>query len=427
MSKLNVLIVGASVAGPVSAYWFARLGATVTVIERFPSLRSSGQSIDIRTVGVSVMRKMPGMEAAVRAKTTQLEGMSWVRENGRPYGIITPTGNPDQQSLVSEYEIFRGDLAKILFDITKDNENIKYVFGEQVASMQQQHHEHNKEDGPITVEFMNGFPTSDYDLVVACDGATSRTRALGLGCGARDYLDPTNCWASYFTVERDLLQGSKIGQAHSAPGGRFMAVGPDPSGANRVTLMGISPRNDSKAMSVHLFREAMKQGDDALKIFVAEHYKGAGWKIGEIVKAMMDSTDFYASEIVQVKLPNLSKGRFVLVGDAGYAPGITGAGTTLAIAGAYVLAGEIGSHKGDLAAGLQSYEQRMRPIVDDLQKVPSIFPGVLAPQSVWGIWLRDHIFAFIAWTRILEFSQKFFAGAFSNTDKYEFPHYKHMS
>lgn len=109
MSRLNVLVVGASIAGPTAAYWFARAGASVTVIERFPSLRTSGQAVDIRTVGVEVMRKMPGMEAAVRAKTTTLEGMSFVRDDGRPYGVIKATGDPEQQSIVSEFEIFRGE------------------------------------------------------------------------------------------------------------------------------------------------------------------------------------------------------------------------------------------------------------------------------------------------------------------------------
>src|SRR5271155_5672190 len=106
MTKLKVLIVGASIAGPTAAYWFAKAGANVTVIERFPKLRTNGQNIDIRTAGVTVMRKMPGMEAAVRAKMTQMEGISIVRENGRPYGTIKATGNPEQQSLVSEYKIF---------------------------------------------------------------------------------------------------------------------------------------------------------------------------------------------------------------------------------------------------------------------------------------------------------------------------------
>jgi len=410
--------VGASIAGPTTAYWLAKAGAKVTIIERFPELRTNGQNIDIRTAGVTVMRKMLGMEAVVRAKTTQMEGISLVRDNGRPYGTIKATGNPDQQSLVSEYEIFRGDLAQILFDLTKDNENIKYVFGEQVASMQQ----NEKDDGPITVEFANGLSTSEYDLVVACDGATSRTRAIGFGCGVRDHIRPTNCWAAYFSIEQDLLEGSKTAQAYSATGGRFIAVGPDPSGVNRVGLMGINPRDGRDATLP--FREATKKGDGALKQYVGQIFKGAGWKTDEVVKGMMQAEDFYANEIVQVKTTSLYRGRFVLVGDAGYAPGFTGTGTTLAIAGAYLLAGEVGRHKGNLASGLRGYEERMRPIIDDLQKVPPLVPTIFAPQTAWGLWLRNNIFAFIAWTRILEFAQRFVAGAFATTDKYRLPDYE---
>ncbi|KAL8668495.1 MAG: hypothetical protein Q9224_007795, partial [Gallowayella concinna] len=224
MSNPKVLIVGASIAGPMAAYWLAKAGAHVAVIERFPKLRTNGQAIDIRTTGVTVMRKIPGMEAAVRGKTTKMEGISIVRDDGRPYGTIRATGNPDQQSLVSEYEIFRGDLAQILFDLSKDNENVRYVFGEQIASMQ--HSE--KENGPIKVEFINGLTTSDYDLVVACDGATSRTRAMGFCGSVRDHVESVNCWAAYFSIEQDLIKGSNLGHGYSAVGGRFLAIGNDP-------------------------------------------------------------------------------------------------------------------------------------------------------------------------------------------------------
>ena len=140
----------------------------------------------------------------MREKITPIEGMSFVPEDGRPYGTIKATRNPEQQSLLSEYEIFRGDLAQILFELSKNNENIQYVFGEQIASMQR----NEEDDGPIKVEFANGLATSEYDLVVACDGATSRTRAMGFGGSDRDYIDPINSWAAFFSVEQDLLKGN---------------------------------------------------------------------------------------------------------------------------------------------------------------------------------------------------------------------------
>lgn len=392
----------------------AKAGAKVTIIERFPALRTGGQAVDVRTAGVSVMRKISGMEAQVRAKSTQEDGVCFVREDGRPHGTIRATGNPDQQSLVSEYEIYRGDLANVLFGLTKDNKNIDYVFGEQVASVQQ------NDDGPITVEFANRLTPSTYDLVVGCDGATSRIRAIGFGCGVRDHIVPTNTWAAYFTIKQDLLQGSIVGQGYSAVGGRFLTIGSE-SGSSKVMLMSVYPQGKSDAMLP--FRQASSQGDDALKKFVAQHFEGAGWKSNVILKEMMHSEDFYASEIVQVRIPRLYNGRFVLVGDAGYAAGGTGSGTSLALTGAYMLAGELSKHPDVLAAGLRGYEQQMRLIVKEMQRIPPFVSTILAPQTAWGIWLRNYAFAFIAWTGIAEFVQRYLGSAFASTDEFPLPDY----
>lgn len=248
------------------------------------------------------MRKIPGMEDAVRAKTTTLEGISFVKEDGSVFGTIGATGNPDQQSLVSEFEIFRGDLGKILFGLTKDNENIKYVFGEQIAAM----HQSEDANGPVKDEFQNGKPTSDFDLVVACDGASSRTRAMGLGCGLRDYVSSSNCWSAFFSISQDLLKGSRVGQGYSAVGGRFIAIGPDPAGVTRVTLMNHVPK--SKPEGMQPFRDALKQADGAMKQYLTQHYKGFGWKTEDALKGMMKTDDFYASETVQVKSRPFTQG-----------------------------------------------------------------------------------------------------------------------
>jgi 2-polyprenyl-6-methoxyphenol hydroxylase-like FAD-dependent oxidoreductase len=418
MSNLRVLVVGASIAGPATAYWLAKTGAKVTIIERFPRLRTNGQNIDIRTTGVSVMRKIPGMEEAVRANLQPMDGISLVRKDGRAYGTMIPTGDPDRQSLISEYEILRGDLSWILYDLTKNHESVNYIFGEQVASLQQS----ETGDGPVQVEFMNGTPSSEYDLVVACDGATSRTRAIGLGCAMRDYMQPINAWSAYFSVKKDLLNGSQIGHAYSAVNGRAVAIGPDPSGGNRATLMGINPRKDHSPMAK--FREANKLGTDALKDFVAQQFQGAGWKCDEVVQGMMEADDFYASEWAQVKTPTLHKGRFVMVGDAGYAPGPTGTGTSLALTGAYLLAGEVGKHRGDLVAGLKGYEEQIRPLIDRMQKIPPLVPGMFAPQTAWGIWVRNMIFAFLCWSRLPWLFDKFFGAASAHSDGYKLPEYQ---
>lgn len=423
MTGLRVLIVGASIAGPTAAYWLARTGAQVTIIERFPELRKGGQNIDIRTVGVTVMRKMQGMEDAVRANLAPIEGMSIVRESGRPYFVFTPTGDPDQQSMVSEYEIFRGDLSKILYDMTKDHDNIRYVFGEQVASVEQ-----GDGNGPVTVNFASGRPSAEFDLIVAADGSASRTRAMALGCGVRDYTRSFNTWAAYCTINQDLIQGSKIATGFNAAPGLMMGLSADRlPGHNKVILGSIYSANDEKAMSE--FREALKQGGEVLKTFVAKRFQGIGWKSSAVLEAMKISDDFSASEWMQVKVPTLAKGRFVLIGDAGHSAGPTGTGTSLALAGAYLLAGEVGKHKGDLSAGLKAYEDRMQPLLKRMMNVPPMFPGIMAPQTAWRLHLRNAVLALICWGAgvfgpLFSWLGGFLSSAFSNAENSKLPEYE---
>ncbi|KAK5115765.1 hypothetical protein LTR62_000854 [Meristemomyces frigidus] len=135
LDRLRLLVVGASIAGPSTACWLAKAGAHVTVIERFASIRKGGQAVGIRTSGVTVMRRMPSLEALVRSRYVGEEGVGFVDKNGKSYGVIRASGNPDQQTLLSEYEILRGDLAGILYDLTKYYDRIIYRFNEQVSAM----------------------------------------------------------------------------------------------------------------------------------------------------------------------------------------------------------------------------------------------------------------------------------------------------
>ncbi|GAM83047.1 hypothetical protein ANO11243_010330 [Dothideomycetidae sp. 11243] len=418
MSKLNVLVVGASIAGPATAYWLARAGAKVTVIERFSSLRTGGQAIDIRTAGVTVMRKIPGMEAQVRAKLMPEEGVSFVDAAGRSYGTIRPSGNPDQQTIISEFEILRGNLSEILYGYTKNNKDVTYIFGEEIASMSQSA---SNSSGPVRVEFANGTKPQDFDLVVACDGAFSRTRASAFGWGAREHVKAINAWAAYFCIQSDLLDGSRIGRGRSAVGGRFVTVGSDPGGFSRIMLINVHGMDKDDRMIP--YRQATAQGTDELKRYIAQHYADAGWIVDRVLDEMMDSKDFYSSEFVKVQVPKLSNGRVVLVGDSGYAAP-TGNSTSMALAGAYILAGELGKHPGDIEAGLKAYEERIQPLIDDMQKLSPFVFTIMAPQTAWGIWIRNHLFALIAWTGLVEFVSKYLAPGFASTKAFPLPEYE---
>ncbi|KAK3616170.1 hypothetical protein LTR56_026139 [Elasticomyces elasticus] len=285
----------------------------------------------------------------------------------KPLVAIQPTGIPEEQFLISDFEIFRDDLATVLYDLTKDNPNVHYVFGEQVSAIRQ-------EKDKTIVDFTNGLlPQSRYDLVVAADGATSRTRALGFGCNVRDGIESYNAWAAYCTIDKDLLNGGNMGEFSVSTPGRRIMLGPDHvKGANRVILMGKNPRNMPERLVP--YQEAAKKGDQAMKAYLKQYFEGHGRSA--ILDAVAEADSLYATECVQVKFPRLYNGNFALVGDAGYSPGPIGTGTTLAITGAYVLAGATTTP----------------PIIKDMQKIPAGFPSLLTPETAFGLWLRDNCF-----------------------------------
>ena len=380
------------------------------------------------------MNKIPGLEKAIRANLVGMDGMVLIDSHGKQVGKMTATGNADQQGLVSEFEILRGKLAEVLCDLTKEHPKVRYVFGEQISAMAY----HEGPHGPITVSFLNGRPAETFDLVVAADGATSRTRAIGLNCGVRDHLRTLNAWAAYFSFKPDLLNHSPFGHGYSTTPGRMVALasaseqGP---GWSRGTLVKVYPKGMQNATMP--FLQAHRQGTETLKAFVHAEYEGAGWYTKEVLSGMMESEDFYASEMVQVHVPELHKGRFVLVGDAGYAAGPTGGGTSLAMAGAYILAGEIASacnrSERDTASeaildGLQGYEERMKPIIAEMQAIPPGIPGIMAPQTEWGVWLRNLIFGLVCAALKLgpyfNWVQGLWSSAFRSSDEFGLPEYE---
>ena len=101
---------------------------------------------------------------------------------------------------------------------------------------------------------------------------------------------------------------------------------------------------------------------------------------------MHESDDLYLQHVAQVRLNRWSSGRVTVIGDAGYAPSpFTGMGTSIAVIGAYVLAGEISRQPNNIPAALESYERIFRPYVDRIQKLPPGIPWIVHPQTTLGI------------------------------------------
>lgn len=370
--SLRILISGAGIAGNALAFWLTRLGHHVTVVERHPILRASGLQLDLRGPGIEVLRRM-GLEQAFREKSAPEVGMQVVDSKGRQraYFPAAEPGGKHKGNLTSEFEIMRGDLCRLFHDAaTKPdgNNGAKYKFGTLIESLEQ-------DDGSVTVRFNNG-EKARYDLLVGADGQWSRTRRMMLdleatsgGVPAIDGLHSLNgLFFAYFTMRRPIQEGEK-----------YIATSYLTSGKRGIMTRRHSPQEMQVMLSCKTDSERMRnarRGDVAEeKRAFAEIFQGAGWEADELVKSMMDAEDFYCERLGLVKLEPWSQGLVTLVGDAAYCPTVfTGMGTTSAVVGAYILAGEISEHcrglegANSIRAALTAYEAKFRPFMDELQK-----------------------------------------------------------
>ncbi|WP_218594016.1 FAD-dependent monooxygenase [Pseudonocardia oceani] len=192
--------------------------------------------------------------------------------------------------------------------------------------------------------------------MVGADGVHSAVRSLAFGDAG---LHPLGCHTAWFTAPAAPdLDGWYL--VHNAPGGLVASLRP-----------GRLPGETKAALAFRSGPQDAVRRDTAVwaEVFAAR-FAGAGWKADWLVEAMRAAPDLAVEEMAQVRLARWSRGRVVLLGDAGYCPtSLTGLGTNLALVGAHVLAGELAA-ADDHRAAFERYERVLRPYVDRAQQLP---------------------------------------------------------
>ncbi|KAI1766709.1 hypothetical protein GGR53DRAFT_484813 [Hypoxylon sp. FL1150] len=424
MPSLKVLIVGGGIAGPALAYWLSRVGAEITLIERSPGVRASGQQLDLRGQGVPMMKKM-GIEAAVRAATVHEPGMQLIDIHGKTQAFfpVTQTGS-NKQSVTSEFEIMRRDLVQILYKLTEGLSNVKHRFDTTVRSFTQ---DESNPNGKVHVTFQDGHE-EDFDILVAADGTGSKIRKMMLGPDAPDPRYPLGGYIGYFSI-LSTPEDSDRGTFCFLPGrvSRMVGTRKDCPDLTRVYMImrGQVPELDA----------AHKSGNLAdLKKAWADLYQDGGWQCNRFFEALRtapEANDLYCTPFEEVRLPKGSwlKGRVVLIGDAAHSATASGYGTTWGLIGAFILAGEIANvYEKDsplttevVTQAARNYEEKFRPVATAGHGGSQLFESIAAPRSRFGIWIL-HMFAKIA----LYFKLDMMEGLDSKTAKWPLPDYPKM-
>ncbi|KEF61709.1 uncharacterized protein A1O9_03278 [Exophiala aquamarina CBS 119918] len=193
---MRILVSGAGIAGPTLAWFLAKTGAHIDIVEKSNSLLSNGHAVDFKGSATTVVKKMGLLDEINQSSTSEM-GTRFIGSNGRPFATFSAQAGKwegQSASLTSNIEILRGDLVAILYKATKDHPNIKYHFGTTVKEVIS-----NNQDS-VKVELSNG-DVKEFDLLVAADGQWSRIR--------RQYFPPEcvkvldmGMYSAYWTIPR---------------------------------------------------------------------------------------------------------------------------------------------------------------------------------------------------------------------------------
>ena len=366
MQNQNILISGASVAGPALAWWLARHGFRPTVVERASHLRGGGYAVDFRgPAHLSVLAQM-GILDQISAHQTHLAATTYVDEDSRPVASM-PAG-----IFAGDVEILRGDLGRILYEATRDR--TEYLFGDSVTALRE-------DDDGVHVTFARSAPRT-FDLVIGADGLHSGIRRLAFA-GQPDHVTDLGLYVAIFGVP-DRYGLDHEGLLYSVPG-KTAAVFSAP-GTGQAVAQFFFRAPGGRPIDFD-YRDTARQ-----QKILASAFADVGWHVPGLLGQLPEASDFYFDSVSQVRLDRWSSGRVALTGDAGYAAGPGGNGTGTAVVAAYVLAGELAAAGGDYRTAYDRYERRLRPYVARGQKQARGGADFLAPDTAKKIAQRNRFF-----------------------------------
>lgn len=353
----TVLISGASIAGPALAYWLHRYGITPTVVERSAAVRGGGYPIDVRGTAVDVVERM-GLSEQVRAAHIGSRLITFLDVDGARLASIDPevmTGSVSGRDV----ELRRGDLTDALFGAV--SEDVEFLFGDSIATL-------DEHDDGVDVTFVSGAQRT-FDLVIGADGLHSTTRGLVFGPEEPFHRYLGQCFAGFTMSDPVGLSHEAVVWNQVGRSAVLYAVGESEQVHAFLNITRADPPLDA-------FATPQAQCD-----LVAAAFEGDGWEVGRIVSAMYRADDLFFDVVSQIHMPGWSRGRVVLAGDAAHAPSfLSGQGSSLALVGAYVLAGEIAT-RADHREAFAAYERRLRGFVTRNQALAGSGGRGLTPHT----------------------------------------------
>jgi 2-polyprenyl-6-methoxyphenol hydroxylase-like FAD-dependent oxidoreductase len=364
---MRIAISGAGIAGTTLAYWLMRAGHEPILVDEAPALRTGGYVIDFWGLGYTLSEQM-GLLSRVRGQGYTQRELRFVDGQSRTIGGFATEAMHDLTG-GRFTTIRRGALVEMIYSALEGQ--VETIFGDGIVALD------DRDDG-VSVTLRSGA-VRDFDLVIGADGLHSVVRTLRFGPGA----STPETYLGY-------LVGAFEVQGYRPRDEGVYVVYPTPS----HQLARFALRED-RTLFLFVFRSdagTVPSTQAGIRAVLRTEFGTVGWEAAAILDAMDSAEAIYFDRASQIRMPSWTRGRTALVGDAAAAVSLlAGEGTGLAMAGSYVLAGEISQASGDHRRAFAEYERRLRPFIADKQQAAARFASAFVPETELGIWARNQV------------------------------------
>jgi 2-polyprenyl-6-methoxyphenol hydroxylase-like FAD-dependent oxidoreductase len=366
MKDGTVLISGAGIAGEAFAHALLNFDFTPTIVEREREICTASGVIDVWGSGYDAIERM-GLLPRVQAASTHVDRLELVDRHGHHAAAID-TKVMREVSHGRYLTIHRNELCAVLRGAI--GPRCELMLGDSIT-----HIEEN--DTGVLVHFEHA-PAKLFELVVGADGMHSNVRHL-IFPEAPDLPEyQLGYTVAVVEVPRTPADREGVVMVYAEPSRQIARVALDAGTTIALILLA-----EAHPERVPLTDVA------AQKLYLREQLTGMHGDLEPVLDAIDHSSSFYFDRVSQIRMDLWHRGRVALLGDAAYAPSqLTRQAASLALAGAYVLAGELARATAPKNA-FASYQAQLEPLVADLQRELEAWIHAIAPKTRLGVAMRD--------------------------------------
>ena len=371
---MKIAVVGCGIGGMANAIQLARSGHHVTVFESFPEARPLGAGLLLQPTGLGALAALELCQE-IKERGAEIDALVGRRPDGK---LIMDL----RYAYARREDIGIGIHRATLFDALHKAmlvEGVDLLTDSAVQSIE-------TPDNPI-IHLENGNTEGSFDCVIVSDGAHSKLRNIVSPIATA----PQYPWGAVWTILPDAsgIWHNKrlLAQVYS---GTQIMIGVLPAGENPHDPDGpdcVSFFWSLETNSVENWRSA---GLAAFKEEVMQFWPEAS----ELISNVQTLDAFLPASYRDVRCPNWSKGKIILIGDAahGASPQL-GQGANMALCDAVALASclqEFAPTKAFL-----NYEKERRPTLRYYTWMSWALTPIFQGHAMWVGGIRDAVFGMI--------------------------------